>query len=92
MGAETLYSTGISALELPMNAPVKQNPINAAEQAMRRKRVTAANWSARMEGLGKQTPDYDALSELWITGQISREELEDRRMDMLKEYLRNRGH
>jgi hypothetical protein len=44
------------------------------EQARRRKLVSSADWSAQMAGLGKPSPEVVELDELWITGQISREE------------------
>lgn len=55
-----------------------------AEQERRRKVVSGAAWSARMEGLGKPLPERVALDELWITGKISREERRDRIHSMMK--------
>ncbi|WP_353534043.1 hypothetical protein [Cognatishimia sp. WU-CL00825] len=57
----------------------------------RRKIVSRANWSAEMEGLGRQTPEYNALSELWITGEIDRIELQERRMRMVLDRVRDLG-
>ena len=45
-----------------------------------------------MAGLGMPTEEEIALSELWITGQITHEELKKRRMAELKEYLLEHGH
>lgn len=58
-----------------------------AEQDRRRKVVSGAAWAARMEGLGKPAPEFAALDELWITGQISREERLARAHSMLKARL-----
>lgn len=44
-----------------------------------------------MEGLGRQTPEYNALSELWITGEIDRQELRERRMRMVLYRVRDLG-
>lgn len=44
-----------------------------------------------MEGLGRQTPEYNALSELWITGKIDRQELQERRMRMVLDRMRDLG-
>lgn len=55
----------------------------AAEQARRRKIVASAAWSARMEGLGRPLPERVALDELWITGQISRDERREQIRAML---------
>ena len=78
-------------LGVPMNAPVINGLISPEEIARRRKIVASADWSMRMEGLGKQTPEYDELSELWITGQISKAELDARRVKMVMDYIRARG-
>lgn len=75
-----------------MNIQTRAATISAEEEGRRRRVVASANWSAEMEGLGSQTKDYDALSELWITGKISRDELDKRRRAMLKDYLSARGH
>lgn len=48
--------------------------ITAEEQARRRKVVDMASWDARMEGLPGPLPERVTLDELWITGQITREE------------------
>lgn len=63
--------------------------ISEEEVARRRKVVSKANWSAEMEGLGRQTSEYNALSELWIIGEIGREELEKRRMEMVLDRVKN---
>lgn len=75
-----------------MNSPVINTLISPAEVARRRKIVAKADWSMRMEGLGKQTAEYDDLSELWITGQISKAELDERTAKMVTDYIRARGH
>jgi hypothetical protein len=54
------------------------------EQARRRKVVAQARWSAKMEGLGDPLPERLVLDELWITGQISREERRARLHAMLE--------
>jgi hypothetical protein len=41
-----------------------------------------------MAGLGKPSPEAVALDELWITGQISREERHARIVDMVKARIR----
>lgn len=46
----------------------------AQEQERRRKLVARADWSCRMEGLGKPAAERVALDELWITGQITKAE------------------
>lgn len=48
------------------------------EQARRRDLVAGADWSCRMERLGKPSTERAALDESWITGQISRDEYEAR--------------
>ncbi len=65
----------------------RENLLSDAEMARRRKLVSKANWSAEMEGLGRQSPEYNALSELWITGQISRDELERRTYQMVQDRI-----
>ena len=64
--------------------------ISAAERERRAKAVSKANWSAEMEGLGKQTPEYNALSDLWIKGKISRAELEKRQIKMTRDRIKSR--
>ena len=56
-----------------MNSEVR-TALPPEEQARRRKLVSSADWSAQMAGLGKPSPEVVELDELWITGQISREE------------------
>lgn len=69
------------------------NPrVSQEEQARRRKTVESARWSARMAGLGVPEPDYVALDELWITGQISKEEQRARLHEMLKQRPIKPGH
>lgn len=63
--------------------------IDPDEVARRKKVVSRANWSVEMEGLGKQTPEYGVLSELWITGEISRGELQNRRRQMVLDRIQN---
>jgi hypothetical protein len=92
MLAKVLPNRDMSIWNNLMNAPVINALISPGEIARRRKVVTAADWSMRMEGLGKQTPDYNALSELWITGQISKTELNARTKQMVTEFIRERGH
>ena len=75
-----------------MTTPAKNASISPEEIARRRKAMAEAVWSARMAGLGKPTEEESALSELWITGQITYEELKKRRKAELKEYLREQGH
>ena len=62
-----------------MTTPAKNASISPEEIARRRKAMAEAVWSARMAGLGKPTEEDSALSELWITGQITHEELKKRR-------------
>jgi len=62
--------------------------VGPEEQARRRKLVSSADWSAQMAGLGKPSPEAVALDELWITGQISREERHARIVDMVKARIR----
>jgi hypothetical protein len=54
------------------------------EQARRREVVSSAAWAAEMEGLGKPDPAFIVLDELWISGQISREERMNRAHAMLR--------
>ena len=69
------------------------NPVmSEEEQARRRKAVERADWSARMAGLGKPTPEDVALDELWITGHISKEEQRARLHDMLRQRPIKPGH
>lgn len=65
--------------------------IGPEEEARRRKVVSKANWSAAMEGLGEPTSEYSALSELWIAGVITREELRERRRQMVMVRIRKRS-
>lgn len=67
-----------------MNIQTKATLISHEEIARRRRIVEEANWSVRMEGLGEQDAEYNALSELWITGKITRDELELRRSERSK--------
>jgi hypothetical protein len=92
MLAKVLDYRTIPVLGVPMNAPVINGLISPEDIARRRKIVAKADWSMRMEGLGKQTPEYDELSELWITGQISKAELDARTAKMVTDYIRARGH
>lgn len=66
--------------------------LSAEEQNRRRKMVSSANWSARMAGLGKPDAESVMLAELWITGQISREERRIRILASIRERLTQRGH
>lgn len=79
--------------ELNLEKIVHEKPshstISDEEVVRRRKLVSKANWSAEMEGLGRQTPEYNALSELWVSGEIDREELEKRRMEMVLDRVKN---
>ncbi|MCF6446189.1 antitoxin VbhA family protein [Nereida sp. MMG025] len=65
--------------------------ISPQEIARRRKAMAEAVWSARMEGLGTPDAESEALSELWITGQITHEEMETRRMALVIDYVRDHG-
>lgn len=65
--------------------------ISPEEIARRRKSMAEAVWSARMEGLGTPDAESEALSELWITGQITHEEMETRRMALVMDYVRDHG-
>lgn len=73
-----------------MNTPDIKTSLSSEEVARRRKAMSKAVWSARMEGLGMPNAESVALSELWITGQISHEEMEKRRMVLVTDYLRDR--
>lgn len=75
-----------------MTTSANKVSIGPEEIARRRKAMSKAVWSSRMAGLGKPTAEESALSELWITGQITHEELKKRRMAELREYLREQGH
>ena len=66
--------------------------LSAEEQARRRKLVSGADWSCRMEGLGKPPAERVALDELWITGQITKDEHSRRVAAQVKDYLARRGH
>lgn len=66
--------------------------ISEEEQTRRRKAVESARWSARMAGLGVPKPEYIALDELWITGQITKEEQHIRLHKMLRQRLIKLGH
>lgn len=57
------------------------------EQARRRNLVASADWSCRMEGLGKPSAERVALDESWITGQISRDEYEARAFALVRERI-----
>lgn len=69
----------------------KDPSISPEEIARRRKAMSEAVWSSRMAGLGMPTREEEALSELWITGQISHKELKKRRMAQVNKHLRERG-
>lgn len=75
-----------------MMTPDNNASINPEEIARRRKAMAEAVWSARMEGLGTPDAESEALSELWITGQISHKEMETRRMALVMDYVREHGH
>lgn len=45
-----------------------------------------------MAGLGVPEPEYVALDELWITGQITKEEQSIRLHEMLRQHLIKLGH
>lgn len=89
---KVLDHKAIPILGVPMNAPVINALISPDEVARRRKAMSKAVWSSRMEGLGTPNAESEALSELWITGQISHEEMENRRMKLVTDYLSERGH
>lgn len=91
MLAKVLDHGAIPVLGVPMNAPAINTLISPDEVARRRKAMSKAVWSARMEGLGKPTPEDEALSELWITGQISHDEMRRRRKLLVNEHLHERG-
>ena len=56
-----------------MTTPDNNASISPEEIARRRKAMSKAVWSSRMAGLGMPTAQERALSELWITGQITHE-------------------
>ncbi|MDF3435213.1 antitoxin VbhA family protein [Sulfitobacter sp. KE42] len=66
--------------------------ISPEEIDRRRKAMAKAVWSARMEGFGTPDAESEALSELWITGQINHEEMENRRMALVMDHVREYGH
>ena len=74
-----------------MTTPDDNASISSEEIARRRKAMAEAVWSARMEGLGTPDAESEALSELWITGQISHKEMEARRMALVMDYVRDHG-
>lgn len=63
--------------------------ISPEEIARRRKAMSQAVWSSRMAGLGKATVEEAALHKLWITGQISHEEMRKRTKLLVNPYLRD---
>lgn len=71
-----------------MTTPDSNASISSEEIARRRKAMAEAVWSARMEGLGTPDAESEALSELWITGQITHEEMETRRMALVMDHGR----
>lgn len=75
-----------------MNTPDNGTSISSEEIARRRKAMSGAVWSSRMAGLGKATVEEAALHELWITGQISHEELRTRTKLLVNPYLHDRSH
>ena len=75
-----------------MTTPAKNVSISPEEIARRRDAMAEAAWSARMEGLGTPNAESEALSELWITGQITHEEMETRRMALVMDHVREHGH
>ncbi len=71
---------------------IQARPIlSAEEEARRRKIVSRADWSCRMEGLGKPSPERVALDESWITGAISRPEYEAQALAQVKARIAARG-
>jgi hypothetical protein len=70
-----------------MVSPDDNTPINPEEVARRRKAMSKAVWNARMAGLGKPEAESEALSELWITGQISHDEMQRRRKLLVNKFL-----
>lgn len=70
-----------------MNIPARPT-LSADEQARRRKAVSSADWSCRMEGLGNPSADRSALDEQWIVGQITRSEYEARAVALVKQRLK----
>ncbi|AUR22551.1 hypothetical protein PhaeoP80_04528 (plasmid) [Phaeobacter inhibens] len=75
-----------------MNAPVINALISPDEVARRRETMAEAVWSARMEGLGKPTEEEVELSELWITGQITHDELRQRTKKLVADTVRELGN
>ena len=63
-----------------------------AEQNRRREAVDRAFWHNRMEGLGKPGAEETALAELWITGEITREEYQKLVRDYVMAEINKRGH
>lgn len=74
-----------------MTTPDNNVSISPGEITRRRKAMAEAVWSARMEGLGTPDAESEALSELWITGKITHEEMETRRMALVMDHVRNHG-
>lgn len=74
-----------------MNVQPKFPMISAEEMERRRKLVSETNWSAQMEGLGEPSAAENDLDELWITGAITQDELEARRIALIPELLASRG-
>ena len=66
--------------------------ISDDEKKRRRKIVSSADWSSRMEGLGKPSPERVTLDECWIAGQITREEYEREAMEIVRRRLAAQGH
>ncbi len=75
-----------------MKALVTDGLVSCEEIARRRKAMSEAVWSSRMAGLGEPTSEDEALSELWITGQISHDEMRRRRRLLVNEHLHERGN
>jgi hypothetical protein len=73
-----------------MDNQPSNSTVSSEEEARRRKVVSKANWCVAMEGLGEPTPEYNALSELWITGKITREELRGRRRQQVMHRIGKR--
>ena len=74
-----------------MTTPDDNASISSEEIARRRKAMAEAVGSARMGGLGTPNTESEALSELWITGQITHEEMETRRMALVMDHVREYG-
>lgn len=70
-----------------MKTQNRRRPPSLEEQARRRHLVEEADWSCRMEGLGKPTVERVALDERWIVGEISREEYETRAFAQVRERI-----